>query len=69
MPKNTLPFPITDFVDISQDVENFGELKQLLQAFPESSVSTNFGSLTPSLMLFALHTTKTNAHICWECVK
>ena len=40
MPKNRLPSPITDFVDVSQDVEIFGELKRPLQALPASSVPT-----------------------------
>lgn len=55
MSKNTLPFPITDFVDIAQDVEIFGELKWLSQVFPEFFVPTNLGSLTPSLI--SLHCT------------
>lgn len=38
MPKNRLPSPITDFVDISQDVEIFGEFKWPLQALPPSFV-------------------------------
>lgn len=40
MPKNRLPSPISDFVDISQDVEIFGEFKWLLQALPTPSVPT-----------------------------
>lgn len=44
MPKNRLSFSITDFLNISQDVEIFGELKWLLQASPASSVPTKAGT-------------------------